>query len=122
MTWRYDQSNGDITRNGVFVGTGYSGAGRTAATGRNNPAMEAEQGRGPIPRGRWKIGPAYKHPNLGPICMVLTPVGHEAHGRTLFRIHGNNTANDASHGCIIAAPGIRKAIADSGDTELEVVN
>jgi hypothetical protein len=113
----YRQSDGQLLHNGEFVGTGYSGH----AAGRNNPAEESDQGIGPIPRGEWKIGPAYDHPHLGPCVMNLDPVGHDAHGRSAFRIHGNNAANDASLGCLVAGPTIRHFIRDSGDTDLEVV-
>ena len=121
MTWRYDQSTGDLTHDGAFVGTGYSGAGRTLAEGRNNPAMEAEKKKGPIPAGDWTIGAARKSDHTGPVSMDLTPVGHDAHGRTEFMIHGNNTADNASEGCIIMARGIRDEIAASADRDLEVV-
>lgn len=121
MTWLYDQSTGDLSHDGVFVGTCYSGAGRTRLEGRNNPSMEAVAAKGPIPRGKWHIGQVYDAIGLGPICMKLEPVGHDPHGRTAFRIHGNNRADDASHGCIIAARGIREQIAASGDHDLEVV-
>lgn len=120
MTWSYSQSTGELRFQGRVVARGYAGAGKTKAAGRNNPAMEAVVAKGPIPRGLWRIGPAYRNPNLGPICMNLDPVGHDAHGRTLFRIHGNNSADDASHGCIILGPTIRTMIAQSADKMLEV--
>lgn len=119
--WTYDQSTGDLSHNGGFVGTGYSGAGRTPAQGRNNGALEGEAARGPIPRGRWHIGSPRDGGRLGPFVMNLDPVGHDAHGRSLFRIHGNNQADDASHGCIILARPIRDMIAASGDHDLDVV-
>ncbi|GGL48544.1 tlde1 domain-containing protein [Caulobacter rhizosphaerae] len=120
MTWSYSQSTGELRQAGRVVARGYSGAGKTKEAGRNNPVMEAVVATGPIPRGLWRIGPAYKNANLGPICMNLDPVGHDAHGRTLFRIHGNNRVDDASHGCIILGPTIRTMIAQSADKMLEV--
>lgn len=119
--WTYDQSTGDLSHDGVFIGTGYSGAGRTLAEGRNNGAMEAVAAKGPIPRGRWKIGRPRDGGALGPFVMNLDPVGHNAHSRSLFRIHGNNKADDASHGCIILARPLRQLIAASGDNDLTVV-
>lgn len=119
--WSYDQSCGDLRHNGRFFGTGYSGAGRTLAEGRNNPAMEGVQAKGPIPLGRWKIGPVYDHPHLGPVCMNLEPIGHDARGRSAFRIHGNNQADDASHGCIILGRPFREMIVRSNDRDLEVI-
>lgn len=120
MTWTYSQASGQLFRNAVFVGSGYSGAGLTAATGRNNPAMQNVPNQGPIPTGQYQIGPAYNHPHKGPTCMNLTPVGHNALGRNGFMIHGNNVQNNASQGCIILGPQIRQQIASSGDTALLV--
>lgn len=121
MTWRYDQSSGDLEHNGEFVGTGYSGAGRLLHEGRNNPAMEHLREKGPIPAGKWSIGAARTSAKTGPVCMDLTPVDHNAHGRSAFQIHGNNKADNASTGCIILARGIREQIDASGDRDLEVV-
>lgn len=119
MKWTYSQSSGKLMLKSIAQGQGYSGFG----PGRNNPAMEAIADVGPIPRGMWKIiKPAYDDPKLGPIVMHLEPVGHDAHGRTLFRIHGDNQTSNASHGCIILAHGVRQMIAASDICELEVVS
>jgi hypothetical protein len=116
--WTYDQSTGDLLDpDGRFVGTGYSGAGRKLADGRNNGKLEAEVGKGPIPRGLWRIGPSRTHPQLGPIAMPLTPVEHDAHGRSGFYIHGDNTAGDASHGCVILGRAFRQIINSSPECE-----
>lgn len=119
MPWQYSQSTGHLTRNGETVGTGYSGRG----AGRNNPALEHARNIGPIPRGRYRIGPAYAHPDKGPVTLNLSPEGHLAHGRTSFLIHGDsrNNPGDASEGCIILRPDIRRRIATSGDSVLEVI-
>lgn len=55
--------------------------------------------------------------------MVLSPDGHNAHGRTAFLIHGDSRTNpgNASEGCIVLPPAVRIRIAQSGDTTLEVV-
>jgi hypothetical protein len=54
--------------------------------------------------------------------MNLDPVdGTNTFGRSLFRIHGDNARHDASEGCIILGPSIRKLIAASGDHDLEVM-
>jgi hypothetical protein len=121
MPWEYDQSSGQLRHDGNLVGIGYSGAGLIRATGRNNPAMENLANQGPIPRGTWQIGQAVNHPTKGPNTMPLIPVGHDAHGRTGFLIHGNNQTNNASEGCIILGPAIRQQIINSGDTVLNVV-
>lgn len=117
MTWEYHQRTGTLLRDGRFEGTGYSGKG----AGRNNPDAESIAQTGPIPRGRWKIGSAYAHPHLGPCVMNLEPAeGADTHGRSLFRIHGDNARHAASEGCIILGPAIRRLIAHSGDTDLLV--
>jgi len=120
MTWSWSQSRGELSLAGRVVARGYSGSGKTLAEGRNNPDMQAVQARGPIPRGRWTIGRAYEHAKLGPVCMNLAPVDHDALGRSLFRIHGNNRADDASYGCIILDRPTRTMIAMSADKTLEV--
>ncbi len=117
MTWAYSQTSGVIRHNMIDVGSGYSGFGE----GKNNPAMEAVPNVGPIPQGRYQIGKAYKHPDLGPCTMNLTPVGGTtAFGRTLFRIHGDNLDHNASHGCIVLNRDIRLMIDASSDKELWV--
>lgn len=120
MPWTYSQSTGQLRHNGTLVGVGYSGAGLTAASGRNNPSMQNQSNVGPIPQGQWSIGTAYNHPTKGPTVMALSPVGHNALGRTAFLIHGNNATNNASEGCIIMVPAIRQQIANSGDNVLTV--
>lgn len=117
--FRYNSDTGQMLNAvGAHIGTGYSGTGE----GRNNPAMENVQGVGPIPRGMYRIGAARHSDRLGPIVMNLDPMlGTNVFGRSLFRIHGNNAANDASHGCIILDHHIREEVAAYDDKELEVV-
>ena len=119
--WTYHQRSGRLLRDGDLVGHGYSGDGPALADGRNNPAMEAARGRGPIPRGRWRIGPPRDSRRVGPHAMDLTPVGHDAHGRSAFMIHGDAAGHDASRGCIVLSRPLRRRISDSGDSLLEVV-
>jgi hypothetical protein len=85
--------------------------------------LEGAQTVGPIPRGRYRIGPQYAHPSKGPVTMALSPVGHTAQGRTHFLIHGDSIRHPgaASEGCIVLDRAARQAIAASGDTDLEVV-
>lgn len=120
MPWTYSQSTGQLRQNGALVGTGYSGAGQNAANGRNNPAMQGIANQGPIPTGQYLIGNSYNHPQKGPTSMNLTPLGHNALGRTGFMIHGNNVQDNASQGCIILGPTIRQQIAASNDHVLTV--
>lgn len=117
--WTYAQTSGELCHDGEFVGTGYSGTGR----GRNSPEMESTPGVGPLPAGRYHIGPSYNDPHLGPCVMHLDPEpGTTTFGRSLFRIHGDNARHDASHGCIILGPLIRHAIAASADHDLTVTH
>ena len=115
--WLYSQRDGELTHDGAFVGTGYSGK----DTGRNNPALQDVVGVGPIPQGHYDIGPSFAHPVLGPCVMQLTPTHYtDTFGRSGFYIHGDNARHDASHGCIILGPSIRHQIAASDDRELSV--
>jgi lipoprotein-anchoring transpeptidase ErfK/SrfK len=114
----YRQLDGEITLDGNFEAYGYSGSG----VGKNNPDLENVPNVGPIPRGRYLIQqPPYDDPHKGQIVFRLTPVGHDAHGRSGFLIHGDNITHTASHGCIIAGRLVRQAIRDDNETELEVV-
>ena len=118
MAWHYNQSTGRLTRNGAFVGTGYSGKGQ----GYNNPLLDQVPNVGPIPRGTYRIGRPTTHPAKGPLTMSLTPIGHDAHGRTGFLLHGESIAHPgaASEGCIVLKRVLRQRICDSGDATLEV--
>ena len=120
MTWRYDQSSGELTHNGKFISRGYSGH----QLGKNNPGLEGKVATGPLPRGMWKIGgPPYNSANVGPYALHLSPVGHDAHGRSAFKIHGDSARapGTASKGCLIFPRNVREAIWTSGDRDLEVV-
>jgi hypothetical protein len=118
MPWLYRIETGWLGHDALRVGSGYSGRDE----GRNNPKMIAVQGVGPIPIGKYSIGPAYDHPHLGPCVMNLDPLeGTNTFGRSLFRIHGDNSQHDASHGCIVIGPALRKAVAASKDKILEVI-
>jgi hypothetical protein len=124
MPWEYSQSTGQLHRiqNGArtHIGTGYSGIN----AGLNNPGMENIANTGPIPRGMWTIGTPRRSPNTGPHVLDLSPNGHNAHGRTSFQIHGDNTTpqpNDASNGCIILPRNLRETISRSNDNVLYVV-
>ena len=105
--WSYLQSTGELLLDGKHVGKGYSGKGE----GLNNPAKEDVENLGPIPRGEWSIGPHFKHETKGPVVMRLTPIGHKAHDRSGFLIHGDNDKmnHTASNGCIILPAELRKS-------------
>jgi hypothetical protein len=116
MTWSYDSRTGAFSHGTGIITTGYSGAG----IGRNNPGMEAVRNVGPIPRGRYIIGPPVNHPHLGPVALPLMPHGHDAKKRTEFFIHGDNRTHDASQGCIILDRNARLQVANGKDKALMV--
>jgi len=106
--------------NGEYY-VGYSGA---PGLYKNNPDAEDVSFMGPIPRGHWRINfPAYNNLHTGHYTLDLTPVGHNAHGRNNFRIHGESSAHPgaSSEGCIILPLVGRQAIVHSGDDTLIVV-
>lgn len=118
----YHISTGTLLHNGQFWGTGYSGAGKTLAEGRNNPGMITVRNHGPIPPGVYDIGLPYTHPHEGPCVMNLTPEpGTDTFGRSAFHIHGDNARHDASQGCIILGPAIRTQIANMGEKKITVM-
>jgi hypothetical protein len=117
--WIYSQSYGQLSRDGVRVGCGYSGCG----AGLNNPELQDEHSLGPIPRGTYYIGKPRDTETHGPFVLPLTPVpGTQTFGRSGFLIHGDNSLGNhtASKGCIVMGPVIRHAIASSGDFEIQV--
>ncbi len=117
--WTYSQSSGTLSRDGVTLGRGYSGAG----PGKNNPALEKFHNVGPIPKGAWKIGSPVDN-SLGASVMPLTPAaGTETYGRSGFWIHGDSKSHPglASHGCIVLNFNVREEIAAFGDPDLTVV-
>src|SRR3569832_575700 len=93
---------GVMSENGVSLpGACYSGQ----QEAKNDPARVSEVGVGPIPPGRYRIGPAYMHPHLGPCVMILDPLpGTDTLGRAEFRIHGDSikSPGTAARGCIVA--------------------
>lgn len=118
--FEFSQSTGEMTQNGGAMVDGskcYSGTG----DGRNNPDMEDTPDVGPIPQGKYRIGPAFDGEHMGPMVMRLVPLpGTDMLGRSGFFVHGNDKKNDASHGCIVAPPLVRAAIARSQDRILVV--
>ena len=118
--WIWDQSKGELSREGKVISRGYSGRGR----GKNNPSMQSAVGVGPIPRGAWRILKHYDSSATGPFTLWLEPkIGTDCCGRSAFRIHGDSIKNPgtASHGCIILPRVIREQIWASEDRDLLVV-
>lgn len=104
---------------GSIIGVGYSGIGG----GLNNPGEQETRDVGPIPAGKYTIGKAYHHPELGPVTMNLEPdPANEMFGRSLFRAHGRKSPGDmtSSHGCIVQDHDARVLIDASEDRDLIV--
>lgn len=119
MPWIYDQRSGRITGPRGEEYQGYSGQ----PSHRNQPTSENFVNEGPIPRGSWRIDPELRNSaQTGPMIMLLNPVGHTAHGRRSFQIHGDSARRLglASTGCIVLPREARVAISTSGDTTLIV--
>lgn len=119
MSWEYKQSSGELWRNGQKISQGYSGKG----VGKNSVSMEHLRSIGPIPRGKYRIDFPRDSVNTGPYVLPLSPVGHSAHGRTNFQIHGDSikSPGTASSGCIIMPRAIREKIWNSPDREINVI-
>ena len=115
----YRQSTGELfDPTGERIGVGYAGHGE----GTNDPAMESIANIGPLPKGRYLIGLPYHHPKLGPLTMNLTPdIDNVMYDRRDFRIHGDNDAHDASHGCIVQDHDVRLKVSLSPDHALHVI-
>jgi hypothetical protein len=123
MSFEYQQSTGEFTRNGVLLAMGYSGNG----AGMNNPAMQDQVNLGPIPQGVYTIEPAHDDDVVGPVAMNLVPdAGNQMFCRGGFLIHGDNATEEhsASEGCIILDRYARVEIGadvQDGDNQLTVV-
>ena len=121
MTWTYDQGTGELSHDGEMIATGYSGNG----TSLNNPADQAIQYHGPLPRGSYTIGqPIANGGHLGPYVLQLTPSPvNNIRAQRFFhtrRCHWEASPLPASDGCIILDRPTRTLIAQSGDSMLVV--
>lgn len=117
---RYQISTGELTRDGVPLGAGYSGQPEC----KNDPTQCDQHDRGPIPPGRYTIGEPHDSPTHGPFAMKLTPdPSNEMYGRSAFMIHGDSASHPgaASNGCIIAPRAVRETVHRLNDRDLEVV-
>ena len=120
MTWRYRQSTGELSKDGVILARGYSGAGDS----KNRPECQGEVCRGPIPAGDWIIAAVFDSATKGPWCLRLVPAPTtQVFGRAGFLVHGDSKSfpGTASEGCIILPRWAREAIWASSDHALEVV-
>lgn len=117
---RYQISTGELTRDGVPLGAGYSGQPEC----KNDPSKCDAHDHGPIPPGLYTIGEPHDSQTHGPFVLPLTPHhDNEMYGRSGFLIHGDSVAHPgtASQGCIIMPRAVRETVHRLGDLELEVV-
>lgn len=116
----YSQDTGglylcDESDNRVLLAFCYSGAPGFV----NDGSKETEIGKGPIPRGLWRMDVAYHDRTKGPCTIPLFAIRAGAspdgfpYGRSGFLIHGDNRTGNrsASRGCIIAPRYARECIA-----------
>jgi hypothetical protein len=121
--WIYQQSMGRLLHSsGDLSFQCHSGLG----DGKNNPLLQWAHGVGPIPVGRYTIGPLETdHPLLGFAVMALIPDPlTNTFGRTGFYIHGESAVHpgNGSHGCIVHSPKEDRELIDmQPDRSLEVV-
>lgn len=111
VKYNYSQSSGQFSGGSLPANThGYSGNNNTIPiVGRNNPAAQSIPNTGPIPQGTYNVSSCNN--SKGPNTAVLTPApGTATHGRSGFLIHGNNSQNNASQGCIVVPPQARQTI------------
>lgn len=117
----YEQSTGELFgTDGRLIGKGYSGFGAF----KNDPSKQDQPNEGPIPQGRYYIGPLIKTELHGPDVMrLIARPGTNIFGRAGFLIHGDSVSNPgtASHGCIIMPKDVRLLVGNGEDRELEVV-
>ena len=128
--WKYFIKSGKLyNHKEKHVGTGYSGwddgdGVPEPGEGKNDPSKVSVRSVGPLPPGKWNIGPPFFHTTAGPYTMRLLPQkGTETHGRSGFLIHGDSGKDPgtASHGCIVLRRELRMLIWESYDHELEVL-
>ena len=118
--WEYQQSSGILKHNDGQVAVGYSGA---PGVGKNNPLEQAVHNIGPIPQGKYAIGPPHDTDKHGPYVLRLTQdPANQMFGRDGFLMHGDSVhaPGTASEGCIIMPRNVREQVWESGDHELMV--
>lgn len=119
MAWVYEIVSGFLYDDTDHIrARGYSGHGEF----KNDPSKCVVK-HGPIPLGKWAIGPPFNTDKHGPFCIPLGPIEVELNGRSGFLIHGDSLEHpgEASEGCIILPHATRVLIWDSKDHRLLVV-
>lgn len=87
---------------------GYAGNGSC----KNNPDCEHRKGRGPLPRGRYRVQRMGPHPRFAAPVYRLIQETAPTFGRGGFLIHGDSRTKpgEASSGCIVLGYVDREAI------------
>lgn len=121
MAWTFVQNTGEMFDSvGTLLATGYAGHG----LGRNNGALQGVHKIGPLPVGKYVIGPLEaRHDKLGQnVCPLIPDPGNEMYGRSAFYLHGRKSPTDldASEGCIVLDHDPRLVVANSSVRDLEV--
>jgi hypothetical protein len=121
--WVFHQSSGILEHNGQRVSSGYSGV---RVAGLN--LAQALAYFGPVPGGLYAFERngfssietvQKKGLHAMPYVLTLTPVGHNAQGRSGFLVHGDyrdrQMRGTASDGCIILPKDVRRSMWESAD-------
>ncbi|KAA8995629.1 DUF2778 domain-containing protein [Affinibrenneria salicis] len=120
MTRGFQQSTGNLTKDGYFIIQGYAAKGK----GKYKPDVESIPDIGPLPRGKYTIiGHPFHHSHTGTYSMRLQPAPHnKMFGRAGFLIYGDskNHPGEASDGGIILPLLIRQRIWLSENRSIEV--
>ena len=106
--------------------TGYSGVNNSKSGNAsdmygqyyyNNTENSNVKNKGAIPCGAYYITGYRNDSRLGQYTIVLSQdSANDTYGRDGFRIHGDNSNNNASHGCIILGRDARAKIAQEYDS------
>ena len=130
MPFVYHQRSGRLAApDGSVLAVGYAGYDDgdgvpEPGEGKNDPGMERVKMVGPLPAGRWAMGPAFDHARLGTCCIPLLPLpGTRTYGRSGFLVHGDSRKQPGagSHGCVVMPLAVRQQLAAASDRVLEVV-
>jgi len=120
----YVQSSGqmideDEKGNRTVLGTGYAGAPEAL----NDPEKQDKKHQGPLPRGKYAIGPQQDNGDLRQSLRLTPDPANEMYNRSGFLIHGphDDDKRDSSTGCPVFSKDIRDKIANSGRKVLRVV-
>lgn len=87
---------------------------------QNDPRLCDMIDIGAIPRGTWHMFDAVDSDSLGKVTIPLTPLDHDAHGRTNFTIHAVKRKKADAPGIEMPLD-VRIALNESEDSTLRVI-